>query len=175
MIRGINVSGQKSIKMADLREECAATDMANVRTYIQSGNLVFNSALRSSGKVAGVIEGLIKKRFGHSVAVLVRTVPELDTVARSNPHLKKTGVDPRHLYVTFLNDKPSKQATAELREFKSGRDELQVVEREVFGWFPDGYGRSKLNNNFIEKTLKTPATTRNWRTVLTLLDMAHGK
>ncbi len=169
------MSGHKSIKMADLREQCIAADLANVRTYIQSGNIVFDSTVRSSAKVAGAIENLIKKRFGYSVAVLIRTVPELDNVARSNPHLKRTGVDPRHLYVTFLNDKPSDQATAQLKELKSGRDDLRVVGREVFGWFPDGYGRTKFNNTVVEKTLKTPATTRNWRTTLTLLDMARGE
>ncbi len=175
MIRGINVSGQKLIKMADLKKACEEIGLTEVRTYIQSGNIVFDTPQRSAAKVAEAVADCIEKRFGHEVAVIVRTTAEMEKAVRANPYLSRKGVDLKRIYITFLNEAPSKSTLSGLAVPPSGKDEFQIIGKELFGYFPDGYGRTKLNNNLFERKLNTSATTRNWNTVLRLLEMAREK
>jgi uncharacterized protein (DUF1697 family) len=173
LLRGINVGGRTRVSMADLRElfdELGATD---VQTYVQSGNVVFASSERSAAKLEHAVEKQIKKALGLDVRVLVRTAAQLAKVAKANPFLKAKK-DEAALHVTFLKEKPAAAKVKAIDPEVGGADEFRVASREIYLHFPNGYGRTKLNNTFFEKKLAVPATTRNWRTVTKLVDLARG-
>jgi uncharacterized protein (DUF1697 family) len=150
--------------MAGLREVFEQLGHADVRTYIQSGNVVFDAA-DASPRVRTGLEQAIDRAFGLDVTVLLRTPAELAKVATQNPY----GPD---AYVTFLDGVPDRKRVAALDPSPFAPDEFRVVGQEVYVRCPNGYGRTKINNAFFEKKLATRATTRNWRTVETLLEWA---
>ncbi len=172
MLRGINVSGQKIIRMEDLASLYESLGLANVRTYVQSGNVLFDSTIPDGAKLSRLIADRIKKAFGFSVVVVLRTRSELQAVVKNNPFLKERGINPARLYVTFLSEAPDLEALNLLRTVKDEHDEFRIAPKEIYLHCPHGYGRTKLSNNFLEKKLKVPATTRNWNTVKALLGMA---
>jgi len=174
LLRGINVSGRNKVAMAELRALVESLGYEGVETYIQSGNVVFESASRrSASTVQDAIAGAITRELGLDVAVLVRTVNDLDAVLTSNPFLA-SGADSTKLHVTFLAAPPPAAAARSLTEVDRSPDAFALGKREVFVHCPDGYGNTKLNNAFFEKQLCVAATTRNWRTVQTLAALAHG-
>lgn len=172
LLRGINVSGQKKIKMDELRAMYESLGCANVQSYIQSGNVIFEFRKAADASVVKMIEATIKKTFGFEVSVIIRSHDELVAVTRRNPFLGKAGTDTSGLYVTFLAGKPAPSAVQSLKDFDARGDEVAVLGREVYLYCKNGYGRSKLNNNLVEKKLSVIASTRNWKTVNVLLDMA---
>jgi uncharacterized protein (DUF1697 family) len=164
LLRGVNVGGKK-LPMADLRNTFAGLGHTEVRTYIQSGNVVFTA--KSGGKDRGraAIERAIARDSGLDVTVLVRMPAELTSVLQRNPF----GTD---AYVTFLDTKPTAKQIAAIDPEKFAPDEFVVDGREVFVRCPDGYGRTKINNMFFERKLATKATTRNYKTVKLLEEWA---
>jgi uncharacterized protein (DUF1697 family) len=172
MLRGINVGGHKQIRMGDLRALIEALGYRNVTTYIQSGNIVFAGAKAGARSHGGRIESAIADNYGYTVSCLVRSRAEMERVVATNPWLKRRDVDPSRLHVTFLSDAPSPSDIRNLDAVASGRDELQVQGREIFLHCPDGYGRTRYSNTFLEKKLDVTATTRNWTTVSRLLAIA---
>ena len=175
MLRGINVGGQKSIRMEDLRSSFEALGYRNSRTYVQSGNIVFNSAASLSEDLAGKIGAKILKDYGFQVGVIVRAAAELARIVRGNPFLREPGIDPLKLHVTFLLSLPAKPSLPRIDMLHGAPDQLRVLGREVYLHCPNGYGRTKLSNNAIEKALSVQATTRNWNTVSTLEKMSSGQ
>lgn len=175
ILRGINVSGQKKIKMADLSALYQSLGYANVRTYIQSGNVVFGAPAGKAEKIAGDIEQGIYKAFGFEVPVIVRTHGEMSKVVRSNPFLKESGIDFSKLHVTFLDAVPDRERLREFYPAIPGQDRCQVKGAEVFLYCPGGYGKTRLSNTFLEKRLDRRATTRNWKTVNVLNEMLGEK
>jgi uncharacterized protein (DUF1697 family) len=173
LLRGINVSGRNKIAMAELRALVESLGNTGVQTYIQSGNVVLDSAIRSAAKVADAITHAIARELGLDVAVIMRAAAEIDAVLTANPLLAR-GADPAKSHVTFLAAKPAASAVRALVDFDRSPDEFAVVGREVFVHCPNGYGTTKLNNTFFEKQLGVAATTRNWRTVHTLAERAKG-
>ncbi len=171
LLRGVNVSGQNKVGMKDLRARLLELGFGDVATYIQSGNIVFRTAATSD--VAKLIERDLREGFGVSVTVLLRTKEQLRRVSTQNPFLTR-GIDPATLHVTFLAETPKPARVRELGAKVSGPDELVVRGREVYLRCPNGYGRTKLSNLFLERQLGSPATTRNWRTVLTLVGMTDA-
>jgi uncharacterized protein (DUF1697 family) len=171
MLRGINVGGQKKIKMNELALLYESRGFEKVQTYIQSGNVVFVSPERDSEKLSAKIEKEIKRRFGFDVAVLIRTAGEIQKIIKNNPF---KGKDENYLHVTFLNGKPQEIPIEEIIKVKSGSEEFHIEGREIYLFCPNGYGNTKLSNNFFERKLKVAATTRNWRTVNTLFKIACG-
>ena len=171
MLRGINVSGQKKIKMADLKHLYESLGFDSVQTYIQSGNVVFRSKIGDARKLEKAVSGAILKRFQFDVPVIVRTAKEMDRVVTSNPLLKGSTKDVNKLHVTFLSDKPKASLFKNLQAPLAGDEALQIRGNEVFLYCPHGYGKTKLNNGFFEKQLSVAATTRNWKTVNVLLEM----
>jgi uncharacterized protein (DUF1697 family) len=161
LLRGVNVGGRK-VPMAGLREVFEDLGHGNVRTYIQSGNVVFD-AKGSGPSVRTGLEKAIDRTFGLDVTVLLRTPAELAKVAKQNPY----GPD---AYVTFLDGIPDRKRVAALDPAPFAPDEFRVIGQEVYVRCPNGYGRTKINNTFFEKKLATRATTRNWKTVATLLE-----
>jgi uncharacterized protein (DUF1697 family) len=172
LLRGINVSGKNKVKMEDLRAIVGSLGCERVQTYIQSGNVVFDSSTRSAAKVSDEISGAITRELALDVTVLVRTAADLTTVLATSP-LDRNGVDTTKLHVTFLASTPPAAKLRALADVDASPDALAVVGREVYVHCPNGYGRTKLNNTFFEKRLGVGATTRNWRTVQTLAALAN--
>ena len=174
MLRGINVSGQKIIRMEHLRRSCAALGFQSVQTYVQSGNIVFLATGKSPPALSKRISEAILHDFGFSVPVLVKTSKEMGEVIRKNPFLKEAGLDLSRLHVTFLSEAVSKSVLKDLEALASKQDRFCVGRQEIYLHCPDGYGISKLSNAAFEKALSVTATTRNWKTVNALFEMASG-
>src|SRR5947199_4099223 len=170
MLRGINVGSGKMVKTERLRASFAALGFGEVRTYVQSGNGVFQSERKS--ELTRTIEAKIQRDFGFTVPVLIKTSKELAQIVHDNPLLKVKGIDVSKLHVTFLSNAPPKTAANALEDLATTRERFRILNREIYLYCPDGYGKSKLTNNIIEKKFSLVATTRNWRTVNALLKMA---
>jgi uncharacterized protein (DUF1697 family) len=167
MLRGINVGGQKRISMQVLKEMYSSVGYREVQTYVQSGNVIF-SADGSDSSVKEELEKEIKRAFGFDVLVFLRNKRELAAIVKNSPFKQK---DETKLHVTFLSEKPEKIHVKDLNSAKSGAEDFTYSGKEIYLFCPNGYGVTKLSNTFFEKKLKVSATTRNWRTVNTLLAM----
>jgi uncharacterized protein (DUF1697 family) len=172
LLRAVNI-GSSQVSMAELRKLFDALGAADVKTYVQSGNVVFTSKERDVTKLTRSISQRIRRDLGLDATVLLRTKAELAKVVASNPFVKR-GLDPKTLHVTFLADKPHRERVRGIGDAPRGDDEFTIVGREVFVYCPNGYGRTKINNTFFEKKLGVAATTRNWRTVETLVELASA-
>jgi uncharacterized protein (DUF1697 family) len=172
LLRGINVGGQKVVSMERLRGSFAAMGFRDVRTYVQSGNVVFETAADTSDALTRKIEEGIRRDFGFSVIVILRIAKELQKIVKTNPFLSEEGIEPAKLHVTFLAKAPNKAALKNLEKLATSPDRFRLIGREIFLYCPDGYGRTKLSNSAFEKRLSVAATTRNWRTTTALCEMA---
>jgi uncharacterized protein (DUF1697 family) len=174
MIRGINVGG-KRIKMADLRDIYSSMGLESVKTYIQSGNVIFKSDNNDPSCLAKKIKEKIFETFNYQVEIVVRTKDEFKIVVDSSPFHDK---EEEYLHVTFLSDIPDEDSVRKIdpKNIKGIKSSEQFIlqSREIYLYLPEGYGRTKLNNNFFEKKLGLSATTRNWKTVNTLLKIAQS-
>jgi uncharacterized protein (DUF1697 family) len=173
LLRGINLGAHNKIAMADLRELFAAVGAEAIATYVQSGNVVFKSSVGSAPKLARAIEERIERDLGLGVKVLLRTNAELAGIAAGNP-FDASGTDSATLHVTFLAERPDPARVRGLDPARGQPDEFRVAGREVYLHCPNGYGRSKLTNAYFEKQLGVAATTRNWRTVTKLAELASA-
>ena len=171
LLRGINVGGKNKLSMKNLATLFTTAGCAEVRTSIQSGNVVFEAPATLAASVPAVIERGIEGRFGYRVPVLVRTAEELRDVAGDNPFLG-AGADPSSLHVAFLADFPEDGKIARLDPDRSPPDAFKVRGREIFLCCPNGMARTKLTNDYFDSRLATTSTVRNWRTVLALVAMA---
>ena len=171
LLRGINVSGKNRIAMAELRALYERHGHHDVRTHLQSGNVVSRVAMRTAHRVEHAITTAIAADLGLEVPVLVRTSTELRHVVDANPFVG-VGGDTKALHVTFL----ATAARASVASAIDGRafapDEFRVAGREVYVSCPDGYGRTKITNTWFERKLGVVATTRNWATVTALVALA---
>lgn len=174
LLRGINVSGKRSIRMADLRACYEGLGFSSVATYVQSGNVVFDSTTRGAAALARNLEKQIKSSFGHDVTVIVRAAKDFSAIIEHNPFAKHAKTDPTKVHVTFLTSRPNDASIGSIENVDARGDELVMGGTEVFLHCPNGYGRTKLNNAFFERKLKMHATTRNWKTVEALNDMMQS-
>jgi uncharacterized protein (DUF1697 family) len=172
LLRGVNVGGNL-LKMERLREICSEMGHRNVRTYVQSGNVVFEAA-GSVSQCATALEKALSGETRLPVTVLLRTRDEIASILAHNPFLKNKGVDLTKLHVTFLRSAATKDGLKKLTALKAGDDEFRAAGTEIYLHCPNGYGRTKLSNNAIEKALALRATTRNWNTMNRLYEMAAG-
>ncbi len=173
LLRGINVSGKNVIKMDTLRECFGQLGFTGVRTYVQSGNVVFGNANASGSRLRKTIEQAILSEIGFAVPVLLRTSKQFAEIAGGNPFLQQSEIDASKLHVTFLSDNPPQNALALLRPLANTSEKLCIIGREIYLYCPDGYGNTRLSNTAIEKKLSVCATTRNWNTVNTLHSMSR--
>jgi len=173
ILRGINVSGQKLIKMDFLRKSYENLGFGNVRTYVQSGNIIFTEKNIKPDELAQVILQQIKKDFGFDIPVIVLSIDKLKQIIDSNPFLKDNNKDETFLHVTFLSSKPQKVDLNIIKEKKLKGEEIIITDNAVYLYCPNGYGKTKLTNNFLETKLKVGATTRNWKTTNELLKIAQ--
>jgi len=172
MLRGINVGGHNKVKMPVLRGLLESLGFQQVRTYIQSGNVVFKAGRGSSLQISKKIEERIAEEFGIRVPVVTRTSAEMGSVIDGNPFLKTEGIDLTKLHVTFLSKAPDPAALKRLEPLAVEPDQFRWCGREIYLYCPNGYGNTKLSNNAIEKMLSATATTRNWNTVNKLYEMS---
>src|SRR5512137_1495419 len=152
LLRGINVGGQKRIGMADLVQLCTSLGFDNVRTYLQSGNVLFESPDRDPGRLSSMISENISQKFGFSVNVILRTSDELRRIILANP-VEKEGLDADKYHVTFLSDIPSEDFPGSGMKGKDGQDRYVIIGREIYLFCPNGYGRTKFSTTFFEKKL----------------------
>jgi uncharacterized protein (DUF1697 family) len=171
LLRGINVSGQKAIRMQQLQESLAQLGLKRIQTYLQSGNIVFQTRQSDAAALARKIQSTILQDFGHDVAVLVLSAQQIDNVASSNPLWPRSGGDGRFFHGTFLFDSIPPNNFAKLTLPAAGDERAVLVGNVVLLHCPNGYGKSKLNNSFFERKLGVSATTRNWSTVLALQEL----
>ncbi len=175
LLRGINVSGKNKLPMDALKalfEE--ETGCAKVRSYIQSGNIVFDcSDSKVADRLSENISGRIHDQFGFVVPVVVRSARELGAVIKINPFLCSVE-DVKQLHVAFLSREPNKAAVDSLDTERSPGDEFVVIGSEVFLWLPHGVARTKLANAYFDRELGCVCTMRNWKTVCRLWEMVGG-
>ena len=173
ILRGINVGGKRKILMADLKALCEKLGIEQIQTYIQSGNLIFNSE-KENHELQAMLESSILEKFGFEVPVIVRDSKELQNSINSNPFYHRNA-DINKLHLTFLKEKPAKEDLEKIASFNYEPDKFKLEENDVFIFCEGKYHQTKLSNNFFEKKLKVGATTRNWKTVLKLLELSKNK
>jgi uncharacterized protein (DUF1697 family) len=172
LLRGINLGGHKIVKMDQLRKTFEELGFADVKTYIQSGNVVFKAPAQIPAKLAKRIEEKVLLQFGFPVAVVVKTAAEIGEVISNNPLLQEKGIDPTKLHVTFLACAPDESALKTLDAAEVAPDQFRSSSQAVYLHCPNGYHATKLGNNVLGKMLKVGTTTRNWNTVNKLWEMA---
>ncbi len=173
MLRAVNVGGQNKIPAAELKRLFQALNFTNIETYIQSGNLVFDSEHQDAAYVTDLIETHIEQAYGAKIGVFVRGAADFRRILNGNPFLTGRSEPPPFLHVTFLYSIPSQSQWAQLKPPEGIQgDEFFPGVQEVFLFCPGGYGRTKLNNSFFERRLGMLATTRNWNTVQALYQLA---
>lgn len=172
LLRGINVSGQKKIRMADLKAHLEELGWEGIQTYIQSGNIIFRSNDNDPGLLAFAIQQKLKDKYGFDVPTLVLFPEALKRLIRNNPFTRDPGKAANRLYVTFLFSLPGVDLASQLQAHKKHNEHFVLQDNFIFLYYPDGYGRAIMNNNAFEKVLKVEATTRNWNTVNKLYEMA---
>jgi uncharacterized protein (DUF1697 family) len=170
LLRGINVGGKHLLRMKQLVEMFTEAKCVNVRSYIQSGNVVFATPPKVAKGLPERLGKKIEDSFGFSAPIILRNRDELQKIACNNPFLK-AGLPEITLHVYFLADEPSAAAVKSLDPNRSPGDRFQAVGREIYLHLPNGMGRSKLTGAYFDSKLSTIATARNWTTVLKLLEM----
>ncbi|MDH3975803.1 MAG: DUF1697 domain-containing protein [Deltaproteobacteria bacterium] len=173
LLRSINVSGQKKIKMADLRALYDGLGYEKVITYIQSGNVIFDSSEKKTGGIKSAIESAIEVEYGFHVPVHIGRVEEYEEIINRCPFeeasLEENG---SKILISFLSSVPEESKIIELMKYAKLPERLIVNGSVVFLYCPNGYGRSKLSNSFLESKLSVEATTRNWKTVRKLYELS---
>jgi len=167
LLRAVNVGSSSRIKMDALRAVCARLGLANASTYLQSGNVVFQSERADPGALTHELAAAIERDLGVTSAVLLRSLDELSEVIAHNPFPERLD-QPSRLLVTFLAEPPAPEAVAALQQAHSGPEVFDVRGREAYVYYPNGAGRSKLSGALIEKKLRAVGTARNWNTVAQL-------
>jgi len=173
LLRAVNVGGHAVIKMADLKALYESLQFRDVQTYVQSGNVLFRSSADDLPGIAAKIQKGIEKRFRVTPGVMLRTVDDMRRIVKRNPFAKRAGIEPAKLHVHFLNHPVSRSAVEELKKLRPDPEELIPLDRELFIYFPNGAGRSKLPWHTVEKICASAGTSRNWNTVTKLLQMAE--
>jgi uncharacterized protein (DUF1697 family) len=173
LLRGINIGPRNRIAMPALRDALTEAGFEDVRTYVQSGNIVLETKLKPAA-LEVEIERLIKQRFGLGIDVVARTRAELTEIVALNP-LAKVAADPQRYQVAFLSATLAPEVVQKLEAAVVAPEQLAIEGREIYTWHAEGVARSKLWNAVASKGLGVKATARNWRTVTTLGQMADGE
>jgi uncharacterized protein (DUF1697 family) len=161
--------------MDALKKMYAGLGFVNIHTYVQSGNVIFQFKKSESVKLEITIKDAISDEFGFDVPVFVKDADEMQNVLKNNPFIKKKDVDLIKLHITLLSKLPGQTELSKLKEYSFLPDEFIVSEKTIYLYCPNGYGNTKLSNNFFENKLKVTATTRNWKTVNELVKIAKSQ
>jgi uncharacterized protein (DUF1697 family) len=173
LLRGINVGGHKRIKMDQLRKSFEALGFEQVKTYIQSGNVVFQTGKLSPATLSKRIEERILTDFGFSVSVISRSSDEMAKAIARNPFLKERDIDHERLHVMFLSEAPAPAALKKLAALTAAPDQCRSSDREIYFYLPNGVSKSVLMKSPVDRILAVVTTTRNWKTVNSLHQMCQ--
>lgn len=168
LLRGVNVGGRNLVAMADLRRLLEGLGFTNVRSLLQSGNLIFQSKRRAGETLERLLEVETEKRLDVAVDYHVRTADELKAIVARNPFPDEAERDPSHLVVLFLKKAPEAKSVQALQSAIQGPEIVHAVGKQLYVVYPAGIGTSKLTNTLIDKKLGARGTARNWNTVLKL-------
>ena len=171
LLRGINVSGQKIIKMVDLKAMFQAANCSSVVTYIQSGNVVFEHREADAAQLRQHLEDHLKTSLGYVVPILLRTQGQLAAIVAKSPFDDQLPEFGKRMYVCFLENAPDATAIAAIAPYTNPEEQLRVHGSEAYVYYASGLGKAKLTNAIIDLKLGM-ATMRNWNTVNTLLEMS---
>lgn len=172
LLRGVNVSGHNPIKMEALRMSYHNLGFSDVTTYVQSGNVIFSGNDLEINPLNLLISQKIEKEFGFKVPVIVMSADSLTEIINNNPLLGQIHKDRSFFHVTFLSDAPKEFDISAIDSKKQKEEEVYFLNNAIYLYCPNGYGTTKLTNNFFESKLKLTATTRNWKTTNELLKIA---
>jgi uncharacterized protein (DUF1697 family) len=172
LLRGVNVGGNKMVAMAELRDLLTGLGFADVKSVLQSGNVIFRSAARSAPALERLLETAMEKRFGLKSDFHVRTADEWNAVVEANPFRDEAGRDPARLLVMFFKDPLLKANVKALQAAITGPETLHAEGRHLYMVFPDGYGNSRAGR-IIDQKLGARGTARNWNTVQKLAALAR--
>lgn len=161
------------IKMEALRNLYTAMGFCDINTYLQSGNVTFRALATDEQMLEQTIEQYIKEEFSLDIPVQVMNIEVLKSVIHNNPFLKDNTLDPSFFHVTFLKNLPTLVDNVVIESKKTEQEKIAFSDKVIYLYCPEGYGNTKLNNNFLEKRLKVTATTRNWKTTTALLQLAQ--
>ena len=173
MLRGVNVGPHNRIKMDALRAVYESLKFETPRTYVQSGNVIFRTKEKSSSQLAAKIRTAIEKKLKCSPEVILRTAEELRRAIAATPFADRPNLEPGKVLVTFLAAEPPLEARGAFDRFKDYPEEVHLKGRELYIYFPNGSGRSKLPWSTVEKLLKVAGTARNWNSVKAMLEIAE--
>ncbi|HEV2637364.1 MAG TPA: DUF1697 domain-containing protein [Actinocrinis sp.] len=172
LLRGINVGGTNTVDMADLRILLGGLGCGNVRTHLNSGNVIFTSGGSDSAALARKIEAALAAEYGFSIRTLVRSREDLKDVVKRNPMAELAAAEPAKFTAVFFSGWPKQEAMDEIDPAEYAPDRCELVGRVLYAYFPDGLAESKLTRQFLEKRLdQEVATARNWNTLLALLSL----
>lgn len=174
LLRGVNLGPHRRIKMEDLRAVCKQCKLRDAQTYLQSGNIVFRSDDADLPQLAKRVEDAIEASFGFRSDCILRTTGELRGVVSGNPFAGRKGVEPARLLVTFLASTPNDEACARVRALRADSEEVHLAGSEIYIYYPNGMGRSKLTIAALDRALKISGTGRNWNTVTQLMEIAES-
>jgi uncharacterized protein (DUF1697 family) len=172
MLRGINIGLHKRMKMEKLRASCEGLGFIKVKTYIQSGNVIFSAPKLSSGALSKKMGECILRDFGFSADVISRTREEMKRIIDGNPFRKESGIEASKLHVVFLPQAPTPTALKKLQELTLPPDRVHSSDNEIYFYFPNGVSGSSLWKHPLDRVLSLSVTMRNWKTVTTLCQMA---
>jgi uncharacterized protein (DUF1697 family) len=175
-LRGVNMTGHNSIRMADLAVLYNNLGFIQSETFIQSGNVIFSSNQEIPiADIAVEIETAIHAKYGYDVPAMIRTVPEMKHIISSNPYLTEPGFDPAKMAVIFLHDDVTESQKQKVADVNYPPDKFKISGNEIYTYCPNGFGRTKIYTNFFEKKMKVTGTARNWKTVTTLVNLAEKR
>lgn len=171
LLRGINVGGHNRVPMADLRDALAAHGFGDVSTYIASGNVLLDAGDRLEAVVVDDVAEVVAERFGLSIPIVARAVTDWPAILSANP-FPDAEAEPKLLHVSLCDRAPEPEAIAGFDADAHAPDRLEVIGRELYLWYPNGAGRSKLTGALLERKLEVTTTARNWSTMLKLAELA---
>jgi uncharacterized protein (DUF1697 family) len=171
LLRGINVTGRNKIPMAELRALCADLGWADVQSYIQSGNLLFQ-ADATPVELEAELEGAIKRQFGHTISIIVRAAANWPAYVRGNPFPEASASAPNRVMLALAKARPKPDAVANLRQRAAGGEQIVQVGDALWFDYANGMANTKLTPALLDRLVGSPVTARNWNTVLKLNELA---
>jgi uncharacterized protein (DUF1697 family) len=169
------MAGHNKIHMTELSALYWKMGFKDVRTYIQSGNVIFSLDVKTEIQtVASEIESAILKKFNDAIPVLIRTTGEIKKVISANPFSNEKKFDPARLAVIFLYEVPSEEQIEKVKNIDYPPDKFKIIGKEIFIYCPNGFGRTKLYTNFFENKMKVTGTARNWKTINSILEITEA-
>jgi len=174
LLRGINIGSHKRVAMGDLRDMVESLGFSHVQTLLQSGNVVFRGASRATAKIEAILESAAIERLDVETSFLVRTAREWSSIVAANPFPREAARDPSRLIVTILRAAPGAGKIRALQSVINGPEVVRGKGKQLYVFYPNGMGRSRLTHTSIERRLETTGTARNWNTTLKLEALLTG-